>query len=290
MFCPKCGNKLVENARFCASCGASVESFTADTPAPEVPINRQAQWSSRWNAPPKTEIKPKTKNTVPKWIFPILALVVVGVVCIGLFISAFSNQKDAERAALDYVHDHYCSTFADEVDSVEKNGSNHYTISYNVDQDYDFWEGNGTVIMSVYKEADEWVVDVISENIQYSFEENDNWYYIPGSRNSKYLIKMKAINASTVTLEYYSYQLGSYGGPDDYDHETTSCEVRYNGKNRCFTFDFMGNWRINGSYISYNQFEVGANYEYYQSSGDYDTLKPVDPNDYWWYERAKEET
>ena len=290
MFCPKCGNKLVDGAKFCSSCGASVESLTTAPTPPPTQVNRQEQWSSQWSLQKQPVNKPKSKRTAPKWIIPVLMLSLVVIICFGLLISSFANREEAKHAALDYVHEHYCSTFAAEVDSIEKNGRNQYLISYDVDQDYDLWESTGTVKMSVCKENGEWFVNVIDDAIQYSFEKNDNWYYITGSRNSKYLVKMIAINDKKVTLEYYSYQLGSYGGPDDYDHETTSCEIRYSGKNRCFTFDFMGNWRINGSYISYNQFEVGANYEQYQSSGDYTTLKPVDPAEYWWYEEAKRQT
>lgn len=218
--------------------------------------------------------------------------IICGVLVISmcfLLVACGINQKEAERIALDYIHEHYCSTFGDEVASVEKNGNSDYTISYNVNQDYDFWKSTGSVKLSVYKDAGEWIVDVVEENISYVFKSNDNWYYITASGNREFLIKMIEFNDNIVTLEYYGYDMGSYGGPDDYDHETITEDLKYDGDNRCFTFTFMGDWRINSSSIQYNRFEVGANYEYYQS-GKFNTLKPVNPEDYWWFEKAKKQT
>lgn len=289
MFCSKCGTQLDNSAKFCASCGNPIETPFINTSPP--PIKRQEQWSSQWNSPVQPKTKPKVKKSIPKWIFPVVALCVAVFVCLGILINSFVIQKEAERAALDYIDENYCSTFADEVDSIQKDGKNRFTVSYDVDQDYDLWKSNGTIKLSVYKDSDEWTVNVIEDNVEYLFENNDNWYYITASGNREFLIKMIAFNDSEVTLEYYGYDMGSYGGPDDYDHETTTCNLKYDGENRCFAFTFMGEWRINGSYIGYNRFEVGAHYEYYQSSsGGFNTLKPANPNDYWWYEKAKRQT
>ena len=39
MFCPKCGNQLEENAKFCAKCGYSVNQFQASAPNTGVPVH-----------------------------------------------------------------------------------------------------------------------------------------------------------------------------------------------------------------------------------------------------------
>lgn len=267
MICSKCGAEIVDTAKFCSKCGTPISITGTEV----VDSNSQA----------------KPRKFVLKWILPGAVLSVVIIIFLGFIISSFSSQKEAEYAALNYIDEKYCSTFGDEVDTIEKNSRNNYTISYDVNQDYDLWKSTGTVKLSVYKDSDEWTVNVIEDNIEYLFESNDNWYYITASGNREFLIKMIAFNDTEVTLEYYGYDMGSYGGPDDYDHETITCDLKYDGSNRCFAFTFMGDWRINGSHIAYNRYEVGANYEYYQSSGNFSTLKPVNPEDYWWYNRIQ---
>jgi len=288
VFCSKCGAQLNDAAKFCAECGTPVVVQTVNVSPPPVDSNKQAQWSSQWNTPTQPKTKPTVKKPVPKWIFPIIALGMAVIIGFGIFINSLSIKDQAARAALDYIDENYCSTWGDEVDSIEKSGKNHYKISYTVNQDYDLWKSTGTIELSVYKDADEWTVDVEKDNIEYVFEKNENWYYITAARNREFLIKMTGITKDKVTLEYYGYRLGSYGGPDDYDHETTTCDLKYDAENQCFNFQFMGDWWINGSSIRYNQYEVGANYEYYQSAyGDGKTLKPANPDDYWWYEKGK---
>ena len=213
------------------------------------------------------------------------------VVFLSSLINLFSSKFEAEKVALQYIDEKYCSTFGAEVDSISKNGKNHYIIGYDISQDHDLWQSKGMIKLSVYKKNDEWMVDVIEENIDYHFEKNDNWYYITGSGNREFLVKMLSLTDKEVTLECYGYDMGSYGGPDDYEHELVACDLEYDGSNRCFRFQFMGGWCINGSYIGYNQFEVGTNYEYYQSSSKkVNILKPVRPDDYWWYDIAKRQT
>lgn len=270
MYCPKCGAETSNTAKFCPKCGTPV-SFTGtgmDDSKPEA----------------------KTKKSFLKRLLPGAALGVIIIIFLSILISSFLSKKEAEHAALNYVDEKYCSTLGDEVDFVEKIDRNHYVISYNLNQVCNLWKTTGTIKMSVHKVAGDWIVDVQEENIEYSFENNDNWYYITASGNREFLVKMTAFTNDKVTLEYYSYDMGSYGGPDDYNHETTTCDIRYDGENRCFTFAFMGDWRISGSHIKYNRFEVGAHYEYYQSSGDFNILEPANPDDYWWYEKAKRQT
>lgn len=36
-FCPSCGEELVDGARFCKSCGVSVEDYNAEPKRPEMP-------------------------------------------------------------------------------------------------------------------------------------------------------------------------------------------------------------------------------------------------------------
>lgn len=54
MFCPKCGNQLEENAKFCAKCGYSVNQFQASAPntgvpvhASEVPVHKEKKRKKR---------------------------------------------------------------------------------------------------------------------------------------------------------------------------------------------------------------------------------------------------
>lgn len=271
MICSKCGTKVAENSKFCSKCGSPLL------------IDNVSEKASNVNRNPK--------NSAFKWVI-IAGVVGVAtiVVCLASLVNSFVSQKNAESAALSFIDENYCSTFGDKVDSIEKNDYNHYTISYNINQEKDLWKTIGTVKMSVSKVDGDWIVDVEEEKIECSFANNDNWYHITASGNREFLVKMISFNNDKVTLEYYGYDMGNYGGSDDFDHETTNCDLKYDGENRCFVFAFMGDWRINGSNIGYNQFEVGAHYEYYQSSGEFNTLKPVNPDDYWWYEKAKRQT
>lgn len=270
MFCNKCGKEVPEGGKFCNHCGAQ--------------LNQQPQ------QPPVQALnsgKSQAKKSTLKWVIPFIIFDIILIGCLVFIVYLSGEQRQAEKAALDYVDEHYCSTFAEEADSVEKISNNRYTVIYNIDKDYNLWQMTGSIEMLVYKEDDEWVVEVEKENVNYNFKENDNWYYITANRNRKFLIKIIELNQNEVKLEYYSYAMGSYNTADDFEHDTTYCDVKYDGASQSFTFSFMGDWRIYGHYVGFNRFEVGPNYNYEQYSEDFQTLQPVNPEDYWWYEKAK---
>ena len=50
MFCPKCGTKNEDDARFCAACGAPLEDNTVQTPAAEQMTAPQAPESTQEEA------------------------------------------------------------------------------------------------------------------------------------------------------------------------------------------------------------------------------------------------
>lgn len=296
MFCTKCGMQLDDTTKFCTLCGTPVEVLSAN--ACFTSIENEAQLCSQPNSSIQRNAEIKSKKSVYKWLFPIVILCVFIIVCLGVLFIFSSIQEQAENiakieaefTAMNYIRENICPMLDDEADSVIKNEKNSYTINYDLEQDYDLWKLIGTIKLSVYKDVGEWKVDVIEENVEYDLKNNDNWYYITASGNREFLIKMIAFKHSEVTLEYYCYDMGSYGGPDDYDHVTDTFDIEYNGENRCYAFSFMGDWRVNGRYIKYNRYEVGA-YEYYQSSsGDFNSLEPVNPEDYWWYKIAKRQT
>ncbi len=290
MFCPKCGTELHNAAKFCSSCGTPIKTPAVNITPPIDQTNRQAEWSSKWNLPQQTKKQTNSKGYLSKWVVPIVALVAVIVVCVSFLIIALTTQHQAELAASNYIDEKYCPTFRNDGYSTEKISKNQYIITFDVNKHYDLWRLYGMITVRASKVNKEWVVEGVEETMQYDFEKNDNWYHISPGGNEECLIKMTGFDRDKVTLEYYSYRMGSYGGANDYDHGTTSCALKLDAKNLCFTFSFMGDWRIYHNYIGYNSFEVGGHYEYYQSSNKFRVLEPVTPDDYWWYERAKRQT
>src|SRR4051812_32178940 len=55
-FCPECGTRLPEGARFCAGCGRAVEALGGDAPGAEAASTAtpRARWSSPPRHPPAT--------------------------------------------------------------------------------------------------------------------------------------------------------------------------------------------------------------------------------------------
>ena len=63
--CPKCGNFLLENERFCTRCGANLNEVAAEQPsaasqqpAPEQPAYQQSQQNYNNNVPPVPPVAP----------------------------------------------------------------------------------------------------------------------------------------------------------------------------------------------------------------------------------------
>ena len=283
MFCPKCGSKLINNNEAYRSSDVSDQTPTENTPYTSVETNEQFQGVSATPA----QTKPK-KKSILLWLIPVIAICVALVVGFGILINTLSTRKEAERAALDYIQDHYCTTFADEMDSIKRTGNNSYIMQYEMKQDYQFWKSSGTIELSVYKDGEEWQFDVLKDDIDFIFADNDNWYRIYAPSNRQALVRIVDLTEDEVTLECYTYRMGSYGTPDDYDHFTITEDLTYDGANLCFNFTYWGNWQIKHNYIQFSKFDVGY-YNEYISTGDYQTLYPVDPDDCWWYENAKQQ-
>jgi TM2 domain-containing membrane protein YozV len=69
MFCPACGTKNDDAARFCQSCGGAITAAAAAPPKPPETVRGAAQ------APPATTAAPGEKNPV---LALILSLIIVG--------------------------------------------------------------------------------------------------------------------------------------------------------------------------------------------------------------------
>ena len=297
MFCEYCGNRIEPNAQFCGNCGnkhvndassgasvgATVDNATTSTPISSVHTNKQQGGVSI-----SAEAKPRSRKNLLKWILPAIALSVVlglmAIIGIAALANSSKNQKEAKAAAEEYVDKHYWDVFDYEVVLEDKTDKTDYIFNCDVSHEHALWKSTGLVKLRVYKGIDEWSIEVVEENIEYVFESNNNWYYVTDSGNGEYLVKIIELSEDEATLEYYMYDL-----PNDYDHGFITVPVEYDGEEYCFVFGFKGDWRIKGDYIQYNKYEVGAHYEYYQS-GDFNSLKPVNPDDYWWYEKAKRQS
>lgn len=67
-FCPNCGNKLPDNAKFCASCGAKITmpaAPAAEQPAPEAPTQQEKPQQPAQNTQPVQNYRQPVQNTPP---------------------------------------------------------------------------------------------------------------------------------------------------------------------------------------------------------------------------------
>ena len=87
MYCPNCGTKNKDDARFCANCGQKLEEETVqETPVQEQPVQKEPSYNHQ-------EQPNKTKKPSSKSFIIILACVIVAVV--GIFgYQYFKNKKD----------------------------------------------------------------------------------------------------------------------------------------------------------------------------------------------------
>lgn len=64
--------------------------------------------------------------------------------------------------------------------------------------------------------------------------------------------------------------------------ETKQYRWTFRPQTKKFEFEFAGYWQICESDIEYNRYEINQS-----SGGEFTRLKPIDPNEYWWFEEAK---
>lgn len=117
MICNNCGKELSENAKFCWSCGASIEPAAAAPIADEVPVSQvpdaeipvmqecpdesvtesPVYEQPVWSAPVEPTVEPKKPRK--KWIpFAIVggAVAAVAAIVLGLFLSGFFSSDSAK--------------------------------------------------------------------------------------------------------------------------------------------------------------------------------------------------
>lgn len=126
MFCPKCGNEIEENAKFCAKCGYQVTQFNEDNNNADVPVHKS-------DVPVHEEKKGKKGKVVPITI--VLAIILLFVVIgIGLMSGGDSDLEAVKRSypeaykEMDLDFDEAFNNFYDSVewknmDEGEKNPS-----------------------------------------------------------------------------------------------------------------------------------------------------------------------
>ena len=61
--------------------------------------------------------------------------------------------------------------------------------------------------------------------------------------------------------------------------------MNFNWEEMCFEFEHGGFWRIYTDRIEYLRYEINRGLE-----DDYGLMTPVNPDDYWWFEKAKRQT
>lgn len=99
--------------------------------------------------------------------------------------------------------------------------------------------------------------------------------------NEAYILKFSNITENSIDIEYYSHDLGT-GGKDLYYHDYMTRELKYNSEEECYEFDFCGYWKLYSHHLEYNRYEINQSYRQ-----RFETVDPVNPDDFWWFEEAK---
>ena len=113
----------------------------------------------------------------------------------------------------------------------------------------------------------------------------DNYYYcfpkIGG--NQKYILKFSNLTETSITIEEFGYDLGLYG-KNDFSHNITTTKMYYSDSENCYKFEFCGHWKIFRGGVMYDR-QMGGEPQNFE----YETARPIDPGEYWWFEKARQE-
>lgn len=129
MFCPKCGNKLQDNAKFCSSCGNQISTENISKPA-EQKVDRQAVWSESFNSSPPAQTPPPYRPPVapqqPKkkglqW-WHILLIVLGALIILISVIAAIGSSNDNSNGG--YSGGSYNYNYDDNSSSQDENNNN----------------------------------------------------------------------------------------------------------------------------------------------------------------------
>lgn len=251
MFCPKCGTELPNGSKFCGTCG----SLLPEQPRPQTPPDRQAAWSAQWNTPaPEPAPTTKKKPKAPVWQ---IVLVIVGALVVlslvGKLISSLGkNSSDGNDTMINTPFGNInipANRDEEDEDDGENNKSQHDISEYRF----------------------------IAEN-----------YYACHPKfggNKDYVLRFYDITETSISIEYYSHDLVNYGS-DRYDHDFTTCTMKYDEEKNCYTFEFSGYWRLYKQRLEYIRYENKRSY-----GEEFSKVDPVIPEeDFWWYETAKMQT
>lgn len=286
MFCQQCGLKLPEGAKFCSVCGTPVEQAQSKNSHINNNItypNNVAQWQSAFEQAKTTEQIVKKKQLQKKALFIVIVCVIFFALLSTVLAIVSSNiaaSTDAQNAIRKAANETYYGT---SITSIEKNNNSSFQGTISVDYSCSFYKYSGTLIIRATKTGDSWDTTIVEDNVNFSLEQNDNYYCISTKYggNRSYIVRFKEITSSSVTLEYYGHDLGMYG-KDQYDAGQEKCSLKFNSETKKFEFEFAGYWRISESNIEYSRYEINQ-----YSGEEFTRLKPIEPNEYWWFEKAK---
>lgn len=74
-------------------------------------------------------------------------------------------------------------------------------------------------------------------------------------------------------------------GADSYFAGQETVPLTYNEAERCYEFEFFGYWKLISGQVMHIHYE---NSQYFGEK--YQVSRPIDPNDYWWFEPGRKET
>ena len=273
MYCSKCNSQIPDAAKFCPQCGETIVPKN-DTYTP-VPLK-----------PPAKTKQSKADKVKKVFMWLIIAVSVALVIILFAFINNYNQttmqEKEAEQEARSAMYSEY-GTYTDM--EVERTGKNNFSVKCKVEKSGELYSYSGNVSFNLYDNGtEEWDASSWRDTVTYKFAQNDNFYYV-GLRggNIGYLLKFTSINESSATLKIYSYSMGHYGGPDSFDQDTETISLHYDDENQCFTFNWAGDWRL---YPDRLERDVGEKMSAYPKV-EFKEKSPVDPNNYWWYSRAR---
>lgn len=222
----------------------------------------------------------KKKN----WIIliAVTAIMVVILAIIGIMtILKINNTTGAEQAMRELLQEEYGYTVGISDLDIEKIDSKKYVATYSTEDEGRLWSRKGTLELEATKSDGEWTANVVEDNIKYTFEKNDNYYHFVIDSNHSEIFQIIDMDKDSVTLRYYSHDLGNWG-KDEYDLGTRTEDMTYNTEKGCFEFEYAGDWRVYQYSLEYLELERERG-----PRDTYEKVEAIDPDDFWWFEEAK---